>query len=134
MKKCYHFSFKNFNNYYYPTYDRIPVIKQNQRNQRLNLRKKISENIIDEEFSLQDNVNKCKVIKNLNKDLQVIYDGNDCNDYSKIVDLENALPLLFAVNKKITKLRPKAILINIIKFFNIKIEAPKIFSVCNFNN
>ena len=134
LKKCYHFSLKNFNNYYYPTYDRIPVIKQNQRNQRLNLRKKISENIIDEEFSLQDNVNKCKVIKNLNKDLQVIYDGNDCNDYSKIVDLENALPLLFAVNKKITKLRPKAILINIIKFFNIKIEAPKIFSVCNFNN
>ena len=134
LKKCYHFSFKNFNNYYYPLNDKIPELKQKQSNKRLNLRKKISEKIIEEEYSLKDNVNNCKVIKNLNKDLQVIYNGSDYDDYAKIVDLETALPLLFAINKKITKLRPKAILINIIKYFKIKIEAPKLLSVCNFNN
>ena len=71
---------------------------------------------------------------NTNKELQVIYNGNNFNDYAKMIDLESALPFLFTIDKKLNELKPKVILINIIKFFNIKIEAPKQFSVCNFNN
>ena len=134
LKKCYHFSIKNINNYYYPINDTKPDNKPNNNVQRRNFRKNISKKIEIQKYYLQDNVNNCLVHTNLNKDLQVIYSGNDTNDYAKMVDLENALPFLFSVNKKYTKLKPKTILINIIKFFDIKIEAPKQFSVCNFNN
>ena len=135
FKKCYHFSLKNINNYYYPLNDSKPTTKQSTNNiQRRNFRKKISEKIIDEKYCLQDNVNNCLVKTNLNKELQVIYSGNDCDDYAKMTDLDSASPFLFAIDKKITKLKPKTILINIMKFFNIKIEEPKQYSVCNFNN
>ena len=135
LKKCYHFSLKNINHYYYPSNDSKPSTKKSSNNiQRRNLRKKISEKIVDEKNILQDNVNNCTVQTNLNKDLQVIYSGNDFDDYAKMTDLDSASPFLFAVDKKITKLKPKTILINIMKFFNIKIEAPKQYSVCNFNN
>ena len=135
LKKCYHFSLKNINHYYYPLNDSKPSTKQSSNNiQRRNLRKKISEKIVNEKYTLQDNVNNCTVQTNLNKDLQVIYSGNDFDDYAKMTDLDSASPFLFAVDKKITKLKPKTILINIMKFFNIKIEAPKQYSVCNFNN
>ena len=135
LKKCYHFSLKNINHYYYPLNDSKPSTKQSSNNiQRRNLRKKISEKIVDEKYTLQDNVNNCAVQTDLNKDLQVIYSGNDFDDYAKMTDLDSASPFLFAVDKKITKLKPKTILINIMKFFNIKIEAPKQYSVCNFNN
>ena len=134
LKKCYHFSLKNINNYFYPLNDKKPETKFSSNNIRRNFRKKISEKIVDERFCLQDNINNCLVKTNLNKELQVIYSGNDFNDYAKMVDLDLASAFLFAVDKKLTLLKPKTILINIIKFFNIKIEAPKQFSVCNYNN
>ena len=135
LKKCYHFSIKNINNYYYPLNDSKPTTKQSNNNiQRRNFRKQISQKIVDERYCLQDNVNNCFVKENLNKELQVIYSGNECEDYAKMTDLDSASPFLFAIDKKITKLKPKTILINIMKFFNIKIEAPKQYSVCNFNN
>ena len=135
LKKCYHFSIKNINNYYYPLNDSKPTTKQSNNNiQRRNFRKQISQKIVDEKYCLQDNVNNCVVKENLNKELQVIYSGNECEDYAKMTDLDSASPFLFAIDKKITKLKPKTILINIMKFFNIKIEAPKQYSVCNFNN
>ena len=135
LKKCYHFSIKNINNYYYPLNDSKPTTKQSNNNiQRRNFRKQISQKIVDEKYCLQDNVNNCFVKENLNKELQVIYSGNECEDYAKMTDLDSASPFLFAIDNKITKLKPKTILINIMKFFNIKIEAPKQYSVCNFNN
>ena len=134
LKKCYHFSLKNFNNYYYPSNDKKPESKSSNNIQRRNFRKKVSEIIINEGYCLQDNINNCFVKTNSNKELQVIYNGNDFNDYAKMIDLDSALSFLFAVKNKFTMLGPKIILINIIRFFNIKIEAPKQFSVCNFNN
>ena len=136
LKKCYHFSIKNINNYYYPLNDSKPAKKQSSNNiQKRNFRRQISEKIVNnEKYCLQDNVNNCYVKENLNKELQVIYSGNDFDDYAKMTDLDSASPFLFAIDKKITKLKPKTILINIMKFFNIKIEAPKQYSVCNFNN
>ena len=71
---------------------------------------------------------------NSNRELQVIYSGNDVDDYAKMVDLDSALPFLYVVENKLLILKAKTILINIMRFFNIKIEAPKQFSVCNFNN
>ena len=134
LKKCYHFSLNNFNNYYYPSNDKKPESKSSNNIQRRNFRKKVSEIIINEGYCLQDNINNCFVKTNSNKELQVIYNGNDFNDYAKMIDLDSALSFLFAVKNKFTMLGPKIILINIIRFFNIKIEAPKQFSVCNFNN
>ena len=136
LKKCYHFSIKNINNYYYPLNDSKPAKKQSSNNiQKRNFRRQISEKIVNnEKYCLQDNVNNCYVKENLNKELQVIYSGNDFDDYAKMTDLDSASPFLFAIDKKITKLKPKTILINIMKFFNIKIEEPKQYSVCNFNN
>ena len=136
LQKCYHFAIKNFNNYYYPLNDKKPETKSSTNIPRRNFRKRESEKIkiFKEQFSLEDNVNKCLVKTNTNKELQVIYNGNNFNDYAKMIDLESALPFLFTIDKKLNELKPKVILINIIKFFNIKIEAPKQFSVCNFNN
>ena len=134
LKKCYHFSLKNFNNYYYPLNDKKPEVKSSNNIQRRNFRKKVSEIIVNEEFCLHDNINNCLVKDNSNRELQVIYSGNDVDDYAKMVDLDSALPFLYVVENKLLILKAKTILINIMRFFNIKIEAPKQFSVCNFNN
>ena len=134
LKKCYHFSLNNFNKYYYPVNDKKPETKVSSNNLRRNFRKKLSEVIVEEEYSLQDNINNCLVKTNLNKEVQVIYSGNNFDDYAKIVVLDKAIPFLYAVKKKLTALKPQTILINIMKYFNIKIEAPKQLSVCNFNN
>ena len=135
LKKCYHFSLKNFNNYYYPSNDKKPESSKSSNNiRRRDFRKKVSEVIVNEEYCLQDNINNCFVKNNSNKEMQVIYNGNNFNDFAKMIDLDSALSFLFAVKNKFTMLGPKTILINIIRFFNIKIEAPKQFSVCNFNN
>lgn len=138
LKRCYQFSLKNFNKYYYPLNDAKPDIKSINRresNQRLRFyRGKSKEVEINEEFSLKDDVHNCKVQSNLNKDLQVVYNGNENNDISYIMDLDNALPFLYVIKNKYAKLQPKTVLINIIKFFNIKISTAKQLSVCNFNN
>ena len=147
LKRCYQFSLKNFNNYYYPLNDMKPDLKRGGRErdrvreggnreprQRIGRfgKKEIGKNI--EEFSLEDDVHNCKIYNNLNKDLQVIYNGHEFNDISYIMDLKNSLTFLYVVKKKISKLQPKALVFNIVKFFDIKIIAPKQLSVCNFNN
>jgi hypothetical protein len=138
LKRCYQFSLKNFNKYYYPVNDIMPDIKSIKRresNQRLRYyRGKSKEFEINEEFSLKDDVHNCKVQSNLNKDLQVVYNGSEFNDISYIMDLNNALPFLYVVKNNYAKLQPKTVLINIVKFFNIKISAARQLSVCNFNN
>ena len=136
LKRCYRFSLKNFNNYYYPSNEIKPDIKIresfNQRQRRVSKVREIEKN--NDEFSLEVDVHNCKVQNNLNKDLQVVYNGHECNDISYIIDLKNSLTFLYVVKKKIPKLQPKAVLINVVKFFDIKIIAPKQLSVCNFNN
>ncbi len=137
LKKCYIFSLKNFNIYYYPLNEVKPDIKPRTTTGRRSrtFRGKNFENItVDEEFSLQDDVHQCNVISNLNKDLQVIYNGCQCNDIAFVFDLKKALPFLYVVKKRMTTLKPKAILINIVKFFEIGEKSPKQYSVCNFNN
>ena len=150
LKRCYHFTLKNINNYYYPLNDVKPNVKPKRSNtQKLdNTRwrfKRMDSNYsynnneeeeeeIKEEYMLKDNVHNCKVIENFNKDVQVIYNGSEFNDISDILDLNNAIPFLFFVKKKMNKFQPKNILLNIVKFFEIKIKAPKQLSVCNFNN
>ena len=139
LKRCYHFTLKNFNNYYYPLNDTKPELKPKAiiPPRRRNFRAQNQENEekkINEEFSLQDDVHNCRVISNLNKDLQVIYNGNEFNDILNIVDLKNVLPFLFVVKKNLVRLKPKTILINIVKYFDIRIKAPKQLAVCNFNN
>lgn len=136
LKKCYIFSLKNFNIYYYPLKDVKPDIKQRVTTapRRRNLRGKNQENEIIEDFSLQDDVHNCKVTNNMNKELQVVYNGCEVNDISYIIDLKNVVPFLYVTKKKLVKLQPKAVLINIVKFFEIGLKAPKQYSVCNFNN
>ena len=138
LKNCYTFSLKNFNIYYYPLNEVKPELKPKAtptRRNRTTRGKVYDSETINEEFSLQDDVHQCKVINNLNKDLQVIYNGCEHNDLSNIFDLKNALPFLYVVKKKkLTKIQPKAILINIVKFFDIGVKATKQYSVCNFNN
>ena len=136
LKRCYIFSLKNINNYYYPPNDVKPEIKQRASNNRIRNFRAKSKEIIgnNEEFCLNDDVHNCRVQTNSNKDLQVIYNGSEFNDIVYTLDLENVIPFLYTVKKKLIRLKPKALLINIVKFFDIKAESPRQFSVCNFNN
>lgn len=137
LKRCYQFSLKNFNNYYYPPNEVKPDLKRRENN-ALRIRGRVIKNKEiekkNEEFSLENDVHNCKILNNLNKDLQVVYNGHEFNNISYIMDLKNSLTFLYVVKKKIPLLQPKAVLINIVKFFDIKIIAPKQLSVCNFNN
>jgi hypothetical protein len=144
LKKCYHFNMNNINYYYYPSNDTNPNVniratptntngtRNRNRNQRAN--KQAEENKINEEFSLEDDVHNCIVQTNKNKDLQVIYNGIKEEDNSQIVDLNSTIPFLYVVKKKLVKLQPKTILNSILKFFEYQFNAPKQFSVCNYNN
>jgi hypothetical protein len=138
LKRCYQFSFKNFNNYYYPLNDVQPDIKRKDsfptRTRSFKRRSQEFEKKNDEEFCLQDDVHNCKVQTNNNKDLQVVYNGYEYDDISYIMDLNSALPFLFIVKNRLPKLQPKALLFNIVKYFSITMKAPKQISVCNFNN
>ena len=73
-------------------------------------------------------------ITNKNKDLQVIYNGIKEEDNSQIVDLNSTIPFLYVVKKKLVKLQPKTILNSILRFFEYQFNAPKQFTVCNYNN
>ena len=138
LKRCYGFSLKNFNNYYYPPNDTMPDVRQKGnppqrvRSFRGRLQEKEKEKL--EEFSLKDDVHNCKVCTNFNKDLQVIYNGAEFNDISYIKDLDSIIPFLYVVKNQLPKLQPKAILINVVKYCNMKLNIPKQMSVCNFNN
>ena len=144
LKRCYHFNMNNINYYYYPSNDTNPNVniraapantngtRTRNRNQRAN--KQAEENKINEEFSLEDDVHNCIVQTNKNKDLQVIYNGIKEEDNSQIVDLNSTIPFLYVVKKKLVKLQPKTILNSILKFFEYQFNAPKQFSVCNYNN
>ena len=144
LKRCYHFNMNNINYYYYPSNDTNPNVniratptntngtRARNRNQRAN--KQAEENKINEEFSLEDDVHNCIVKTNKNKDLQVIYNGIIEDKYSQIVDMNSTIPLLYVVKKKLVKLQPKTILNSILKFFEYQFNAPKQFSVCNYNN
>ena len=144
LKRCYHFNMRNINYYYYPSNDTNPNVniratptntngtRTRNRNQRAN--KQAEENKINEEFSLEDDVHNCIVQTNKNKDLQVIYNGIKQENNSQIVDLNSTIPFLYVVKKKLVKLQPKTILNSILRFFEYKFNAPKQFSVCNYNN
>ena len=138
LKRCYVFSLKNFNNYYYPPNDTVPNVRQKgnittQRARGYRGRVQEKEEKL-EEFSLKDDVHNCKVHNDFNKDLQVVYNGAEFNDISYIIDLNSIVPFLYIVKNRLPKLQPKAILINVVKYCNMKIKAPKQLSVCNFNN
>lgn len=144
LKRCYHFNMNNINYYYYPPNDTNPNVNMRTapvnangtrtRNRNQRAFKQAEENKINEEFSLEDDVHNCIVQTNKNKDLQVIYNGIKEEDNSQIVDLNSTIPFLYVVKKKLVKLQPKTILNSILRFFEYQFNAPKQFTVCNYNN
>ena len=98
---------------------------------RKNIKKKNNEN---EEFYISENKHKCRCDWNHNNEIYVSYNGNEYNDYCKYSDMDNFVPFLLVIEKKIKKLKVKPIILNISKYFNIIKKKPKQYHVTNFNN
>jgi hypothetical protein len=133
LKYCYNFSLVNNNNNYYPPDEEKPdtTLTGNGRRARKNVKKK---NIENEEFCTNDNKHNCRCEWNHNNEIYVSYNGNEYNNCSKFCDIDNFVPFLFAVEKKLKKLKVKPILLHIAKCLDIIKNKPKQFHVTNFNN
>ena len=133
LKYCYKFSLINNNNNYYPKDEEKPDITLTGNGKRIRKtpKKKNEEN---EEFYLSENKHKCRCDWNHNNEIFVSYNGNECNDICKYNDLDDFVPFLFVINKKLKKLNVKPIMLNIAKYFNITKKNPRILEVINFNN
>ena len=133
LKYCYNFSLVNNNNNYYPPDEEKPdtTLTGNGRRARKNIKKKNSEN---EEFYTSENKHNCRCEWNHNNEIYVSYNGNEYNDCSKYIDIDNFVPFLFVVEKKLKKLKVKPILSQIAKCLDIVKKKPKLFHVTNFNN
>jgi hypothetical protein len=133
LKYCYNFSLVNNNNNYYPPDEEKPdtTLTGNGRRARKNVKKK---NIENEEFCINDNKHNCRCEWNHNNEIYVSYNGNEYNNCSKFCDIDNFVPFLFAVEKKLKKLKVKPILLHIAKCLDIIKNKPKQFHVTNFNN
>ena len=83
---------------------------------------------------MNENKHKCRCDWNHNSEIFVSYNGNECNDFCKFNDLDEFVPFLIVVDKKLKKLNSKPILLNIAKYFNITKKKPRILEVINFNN
>ena len=88
----------------------------------------------NEEFYLNDNNHKCKCDWNHNNEIFVSYNGNEFNDCCQYIDIDEFVPFLSVVDKKLKKLKAKNIIINIAKYFNIVKKKPRFLEVINFNN
>ena len=133
LKNCYNFSLVNNNNNYYPPDEEKPdtTLTGNGKRARRNVKKKNNEN---EEFYMSDNKHNCRCEWNHNNEIYVSYNGNEYNNCSKYIDIDNFVPFLLVVEKKLKKLKLKPILLQIAKCLDIVKNKPKQFHVTNFNN
>ena len=132
LKNCYSFSLRNNNNNYYPKDEEKPDITLTGNSKRIKkIVKKKNEN---EEFYLSENKHKCRCDWNHNGEIFVCYNGNECNDFCKYNELDNFVPFLCVIDRKLKKLKKKEIILNMAKFFNITKKKPKLLEVINFNN
>ena len=83
---------------------------------------------------MSENKHKCRCDWNHNNEIFVSYNGNENNDFCKYTDMDNFVPFLFVVEKKLKKLKGKSILLSIAKYFDISKKTPKQLHVSNFNN
>ena len=135
LKKCYKFSLTNNNNNYYPKNEEKPDITLTgnaKRTKKIISKKKNNEE--NEEFYLSENKHKCKCDWNHNNEIFVYYNGSEYNDFCNYIDIDEFVPFLSVVEKKLKKLKAKSIILNIAKFFNITKKKPRLFEVINFNN
>ena len=133
LKYCYNFSLVNNNNNYYPPDEEKPdtTLTGNSRRKRKIVKKKNNEN---EEFYMSENKHKCRCDWNHNNEIYVSYNGNENNDFCKYTNMDNFVPFLLVVERKLKKLKVKSLLVNIAKYFNISKKTPKQYHVSNFNN
>ena len=133
LKSCYSFSLINNNNNYYPKNEEKPDITLTGNGKRIRkiTKKKNEEN---EEFYSSENKHKCRCDWNHNNEIFVSYNGNECNDLCKCIDLDDFVPFLIVVERKLKKLKAKTIILNIAKYFNIAKKKPRLLEVINFNN
>ena len=133
LKNCYSFSLINNNNNYYPKNEEKPDITLTGNGKRIRkvAKKKNEEN---EEFYLSENKHKCRCDWNHNNEIFVSYNGNEYDDCCKCIDLDDFVPFLIVVERKLKKLKVKPIILNIAKYFNIAKKKPRILEVINFNN
>ena len=133
LKNCYKFSLINNNNNYYPKNEEKPIITLTGNGKRIRkMTKKKNED--NEEFYLSENKHKCRCDWNHNNEIFVSYNGNEFDDFCKFNDLDEFVPFLIAIDKKLKKLKVKPIILNIAKYFNIAKKKPRILEVINFNN
>ena len=133
LKNCYNFSLVNNNNNYYPPDEEKPdtTLTGNGKRARRNVKKKNNEN---EEFYMSENKHNCRCEWNHNNEIYLSYNGNEYNNCSKYIDIDNFVPFLLVVEKKLKKLKLKPILLQIAKCLDIVKNKPKQFHVTNFNN
>ena len=133
LKKCYSFALINNNNNYYPKDEEKPDITLTGNGKRIKkiTKKKEKEN---EEFYLSENKHKCRCDWNHNGEIFVSYNGNECKDFCMYNELDNFVPFLYVIDKKLKKLKAKPIILNMSKFFNVTQKKPRLFEVINFNN
>ena len=133
LKSCYRFSLINTNNNYFPKDEDKPDITLTGNGKRIRKTGK-KKNVENEEFYLSENKHKCRCDWNHNSEIFVSYNGNEYNDFCKFNVLDEFVPFLIVVDKKLKKLKAKPILLNIAKYFNIAKKKPRILEVINFNN
>ena len=133
LKYCYNFSLRNNNYNYYIKDEEKPDITLTGNGKRV--RKVVKKkNVENEEFYLSENKHKCRCDWNHNGEIFVCYNGNECNNFCKYNDLDEFVPFLYVIDKKLKKLKSKPIVLNLAKFFNIAKKKPKLLEVINFNN
>ena len=133
LKNCYNFSLINTNNNYYPKDEEKPDITLTGNGRRTKKAGK-KKNVENEEFYLTENKHKCRCDWNHNSEIYVSYNGNEYDDFCKYNDLDDFVPFLIVVDKKLKKLNVKPIILKIAKFFNIAKKKPRLLEVINFNN
>ena len=132
LKHCYNFSLINNNNNYYPDDEEKPDTTLTGNGKKIKkIEKKKNEN---EEFYMSENKHKCICDWNHNNEIYVYYKGNEKNDYIEYVEIDNFVPFLHVVERKLKKLKIKPILLNIAKCLNIIKKNQRLYNVINFNN
>ena len=132
LKYCYNFSLINNNNNYYPPDEEKPDTTLTGNGKRI--RKIVKKKNENDEFYMSENKHKCICDWNYNNEIYVSYNGNENNDCCRIVDVDNFVPFLLVVERKLKKLKVKSVLLNIAKCLNIIKKIPKLYQVTNFNN
>ena len=133
LKNCYSFSLINNNNNYFPKDEEKPDITLTGNGKRIRKTNK-KKNVENEEFYLSENKYKCRCDWNHNNEIFVSYNGNECDDVCKYNDLDNFVPFLIVIDRKLKKLKVKPIILNIAKYFNVTKKNPRVLEVINFNN